>query len=256
MPVLDALQRSPAAQPVDTSTLAMSLVLFLLVSLISLAQRVASTSPNVGFTASINVTGIDIYRPGYYEQTSLRGPDTIVYTFVVPVTITRRLSDAQELELTLFNRLYDYEDEASGEAVVFRDTVYMDGTDSYPVTAEFNITTSYNASDIAYHLSAQLAIFGNAPGTSAGYMQTTPGASVVAYNSTSGTWTSFLPSVYAHLENEAAHAQHDAELAKATEPPIDTTPETVIDNGMPDLPEEDPEDGLSAGRVSASALWG
>ncbi|KAJ9094618.1 hypothetical protein QFC20_006858 [Naganishia adeliensis] len=224
----------------------MSLLTFFFISFTSLVQLVSATEANIGFRATINVTGIDIYQPDgqYYAGSSLRGPDTTVYTFVVPVTITRVLSNVQSLEVTLLSRLYDYEDEASGEVEVYRESIDMDGTESYPVTATFNIITSYNATDIAYHLPAQISIFGNAPGTNARHMQTTRGASVVAYNSSSGTWTPFEPAVFAHLENEANHAQHDAEMAKATEPGIDTTLETIIDNGMPALPEEDPEDGL------------
>lgn len=223
----------------------MSLLTVLFLSFTSFLRLVSATEANIGFRAAINVTGIEIYQPdGQYYETSLRGPDTTVYTFIVPITITRVLSNAQSLELTLFNGLYDYEDEASEEAEVYRESIYMDGTDSYPVTATFNITTSFNATDIAYQLSAQLSIFGNLPGTNARHLQTTRGASVVAYNSSSRTWTPYEPAVFAHLENEANHAQHDAEMAKASEPPIDTTRETVIDNGMPDLPEEDPEDNL------------
>lgn len=210
---------------------------FVALFLASLLQLVSCNDPNIGFEAFINTTEIQVYSTSDVQQ--FRGPgNTSDYEFLVPVTVTRRSSASQALTLTLFTRPYDYdEDRAPQEVQVYQQPVDMDGQQSYVTTVRFSLSTQ-STSTTVYYLRSQLDIDENVGGNSTSYRSTVAGAVVLAYNSSSGAWIPAEPAEFAHQENVAVHAAYEAELAKVSEPPIDTTLDTVIGDQDPDLPEE------------------
>lgn len=228
---------------------------FLAVFFATCFPLVSSDELNLGFQASINIDQIQIYNE-YDEQqgagnSTSTGNATVApganlirlsssySTFIVPVTITRIASDIQSLTLKLFTRLYDYdEDEGQQDTQVYQQQVYLDGQNIYDAITAFNISTE-SIDTVVYYFRAELeideGIIGGLP------TQTLSGAAVLSYNSTFETWTKSAPSDFAHQENEVLHAEFETELALSSQPPIDTTSETIITDQDPDLPE-DPSD--------------
>ena len=199
-------------------------------------SSVLSIDPNVGFEASINITGIDVFPTETIAFVA--GPSTIDYTFTVPVIITRLGSSLESLTVRLFTQLYDYdEDDVPNEVQVYSENIYMNERSTYDVYASFNATTNVTAA-IVYSLRAQIDVAGNLLGGTA-YVATISGAAVTSYNATSGRWTAYQPSDYAHEQNVMITSQYEEEMATLYEPPIDTSQETVIINPDPDLPEEE-----------------
>jgi hypothetical protein len=207
-----------------------------LVTCLTHLSLVLSNDLNVGFEASIDITGIDIFPAE--SVAFVAGPSTVDYTFIVPVTINRLGSSLEALTVRLFTQLYDYdEDGAPTEAQVYSEDIYMNERSTYNVYASFNATTNVTAS-IVYSLRAQVDVADNSLGGTA-YVATISGAAVTSYNATSGQWSAYQPSDYAHEQNVMITAQYEGEMATLFEPPIDTTNETVIINPDPDLPEEE-----------------
>jgi hypothetical protein len=215
----------------------MAFLTSLLVLLTACLHLVTANDPNIGFTVSINTTGTIVYPSD--DVAFLVGPPEIEYTFIVPVTITRRASTSDVLLLSLFSTPYDYdEDQPPGEIQVYQQQVYFDGLgqQTYDLDATFNLTTSTSDS-VVLSLRAQVDILGNSAGNAEGYLDTISGAAVLNYNATSGTWITLLPAEHAHQENVAIHAEFDAEEAQVVGEVIDTSAETVLVQD-PDLPEE------------------
>ncbi|KAJ9122900.1 hypothetical protein QFC24_003938 [Naganishia onofrii] len=207
---------------------------------------------NIGFQASINVSQIQITNnddrqysglnttsfenaTNAFNITSVR-QSASYSTFIVPVTISRVApSDIQSLTLRLLTRLYEYdEDEGQQELEVYQERVDLDGQDTYDVITAFNISTEY-LDTIAYNFRAQLDLDDD---IGSGFIQTITGAAVLSYNSTYGIWTTAEPAVFGQQENEVIHAEYETELTLSSEPPIDTTLETIITDQDPDLPED------------------
>lgn len=221
----------------------MTSLVIVAVFLASLFQLASCFEPNLGFEASITVAQIQITSSDNnrtHQTSSFSSRNNASnYEFMVPVTITRRSSVSQALTLTLFTRPYDYdEDQAPREVQVYQQPIDMDGQQSYETTAEFNISTQ-SISTTVFYLRAQVDIDGGIGGNSTSYRSTVSGAVVLSYNSTTSSWMSVEPAEYAHHENVAIHEAMEAELRKVSEPPIDTTLDTVIDDQDPDLPEDD-----------------
>jgi hypothetical protein len=209
---------------------------------LSLLNFVAADDGNIAFLATINVTGITISDP-YADvpqaAAALVGStDTEFLTFVVPVTIERYLSSAEVVGLTVYARPYDYdEDSPPEEFVVFEQTVYVYSLPFYDVYTAFNITT--NATDTpVYNFRATVTAESNEP-----ERQSIDGLAVLSYDPETRNWIPSEVAAFAQQENQFNHEEHDAELAQASEPPIDTSGETVITDQEPDLPE-DPGDGV------------
>lgn len=219
------------------ATLTMAFLNTLLILLASYLHLVTANDPNIGFAVSINTTGIIVFPSD--DVAFLVGPPEVEYTFIVPLTITRRASSEDVLLLTLFSAPYDHdEDQAPAETEVYSQQVYFDGLGQtyYDLDATFNLTTS-STDSVVYALRAQVDILGNALRTSPGYRDTVSGAAVLNYNATSGTWTTLQPAEHAHEVNVVSHAVFDAEVGQVVGEVIDTTSETVLVQD-PDLPEE------------------
>jgi hypothetical protein len=207
-----------------------------LVTCLTYLSFVLSIDPNVGFEASIDITGVDTFPTE--NVTFFARPSFVDYTFIVPIIITRLGSSLDALTVRLFTRLYDYdEDEAPTEVQVYSEDIYLNERSTYNLYASFNVTTNVTSA-IVYSLRAQVDVADNSLGSTA-YVATISGAAVTSYNATSGQWTSYQPSDYAHEQNILITAQHEEELTTLSEPPIDTTNEAVIINPDPDLPEEE-----------------
>lgn len=207
-----------------------ALLVFLVIACL---QLVAGDDANIGFQATINVTGIEVTNPyAGYAPTALRQADP-EWTFFVPVTIERYTSSAEQVFLTLYAQPYDYDlDTPPEEFVVFVQSVYVYGLQFYDVFTSFNITTPAGEDPPSFRFRAEIGIYQDQQDR-----QTIDGVGVVSYNTTSGIWTSSEVSSFAHGENVVIHAEHDAELAESVVVPIDTSGETVIGDQDPDLPE-------------------
>lgn len=189
---------------------------------------------NIGFQVAINTAAIQIYEAGQGQSNfqSIRRA-SVEYTFIVPLTVIRRLSSDDDLLLRLYTRPYDYdEDQAPEEVQVYEEAFNLDGTGSYGLTAAFNVTTNSTA-DVVNYLRAQVDLPG---GTR--FVSTVTGIVVLSYNSSSDSWTPMEPAEYAHQDNEAKHAEYEADMSLATITPIDTTLDTIIRGQAPDLPVE------------------
>jgi hypothetical protein len=215
----------------------MSVSTLLAILWLALLNLVTADDGNIAFQATINVTGITITNAyADYAATALRAPDP-EFTFVVPVTISRFTSSAEVVGLTVLARPYDYdEDSPPEEFVVFEESVYVYGLPVYDVFTAFNITTITSDTPPVYNFRAMITVERDSD------RQTIDGVAVVSFNTTTRTWTPSEVSSFAHQENEVIHAEHDTELAQASEEPIDTSVETVIADQDPDLPEDPGDD--------------
>jgi hypothetical protein len=188
---------------------------------------------NIGFQVAINTAAIQIFEAGQQSNFQSIRRASVEYTFIVPLTIIRRLASDDNLVLRLYTRPFDYDEDAAPEEVqVYEQEVYLNEQGSYDLSAAFNLTTNSTA-DVVNYLRAQVDIPDGSP-----FIQTVTGIAVLSYNSSSGSWTPIEPAVYAHQDNEARHAEYEYEMSLATITPIDTTLDTVITGQAPDLPVE------------------
>jgi hypothetical protein len=119
---------------------------------------VIARSVNVGFQTTINTYAVDIFPSVLEETNNFRAARVLNYTFIVPITITRHSSPSNDLQLTLFTRPYDYdEDQPPQDVQVYAQPVFMNERNSYDVTAAFNLSTN-STEDAVHHLRAQLDI--------------------------------------------------------------------------------------------------
>lgn len=125
----------------------------------ALVHYALAISPNIGYQVAINTFRIDIFRAGSSgDNSNFRIGGVSNYTFIVPLTIIRRGSPSDDLQVTLFTRPYDYdEDQPPQEVQVYTESVFMNERSSYDVTATFNISTN-STEDVVHYLRAQVNI--------------------------------------------------------------------------------------------------
>ncbi|GHJ88003.1 hypothetical protein NliqN6_4405 [Naganishia liquefaciens] len=209
----------------------MRILTFLAVACLYLAH---ARQVNIGFQVSIHTAAIEVF-PANRGQANFQvaRPVLVDYTFIVPLTVFRRMASDDGLAVRLYTRAYDYdEDQPPEEVQVYEEYIFLDGQGSYDLTAAFNLTTNSTANVVNY-LRAQVDL---ADGTR--FISTVTGVVVLSFNASSDSWMPMEPAVYAHQENEALHAEYEGEMSRATIAPIDTTLDTIIRGQPPDLPVE------------------